>query len=305
MDQQQQPRWRPIRRWLLWTGGVVTLVILLTVAGGYLFGWKWTGLSEKTFWDWLKLLIVPIVLSVGGYLFTHAESRAVRVATVTRAQDEALQAYLDQIGQMLLDKDRPLRQSKSSDDVRILARARTLTVLSRLDGPRKGEVVQFLYESGLISRRWVRWKQRPIVRLIQADLAGADLSERYLEGADLRGTNLTGATLQATYLEGAHLNRARLERAYLSRARLDGVNFSHANLKGADLSDASLINTNLRYADLRGASLKGADLTEASLTGAKLINASLREANLRDATMPNGQKYEDWLIDKESHGEDE
>jgi hypothetical protein len=46
-----------------------------------------------------------------------------------RAQDEALQAYLEQIGQLLLEKN--LRDSKEGDEVRTLARARTLTVLRR------------------------------------------------------------------------------------------------------------------------------------------------------------------------------
>ena len=68
-----------------------------------------------------------------------------------RAQDEALQAYLDQIGTLLLDKDRPLRKSKEGAEVRILARVRTLTVLARLDGSRKAQLVQFLYESDLIA----------------------------------------------------------------------------------------------------------------------------------------------------------
>jgi hypothetical protein len=53
---------------------------------------------------------------------------------------------------LLLEKDRPLRQSKENDEVRTLAHPRTLTVLSRLDGTRKANVVQFLYESDLITR---------------------------------------------------------------------------------------------------------------------------------------------------------
>ena len=37
--------------------------------------WKWTGLPERTLWDWLSLLIVPVVLALGGYLFTRSENR--------------------------------------------------------------------------------------------------------------------------------------------------------------------------------------------------------------------------------------
>jgi len=82
------------------------------------------------------------VIAGGGLWFK-------RIANV-RAQDEALQGYLDQMGQLLLDKQRPLRQSKEGDEVSTLARARTLTLLLRLESARKQTVVQFLYESGLL-----------------------------------------------------------------------------------------------------------------------------------------------------------
>lgn len=56
------------------------------------------------------------------------------------------------MGQLLLHEDRPLRKSKEEDEMRTLARARTLTALSRLDGSRKRSVLQFLYETDLITR---------------------------------------------------------------------------------------------------------------------------------------------------------
>jgi uncharacterized protein YjbI with pentapeptide repeats len=97
------------------------------------------------------------------------------------------------------------------------------------------------------------------------------------------------------------------------------------HLSGADLMNAYLWKLDLRNADLRGADIKGADLSEADLSGADLRGSMLGEANLRGAyligadldnakewtedqliaahlegaTMPNGQKYEDWLKDRE------
>ena len=152
MIQLPHHRWRPTSlRELLWVVGiVVALAFAFIVLCSYLFWWKGTGFPGRTVWDWLDLLIVPAVLAVVGYVFTRSESQATREAAERRAQDEALQAYLDQMGQMLLDQERPLRQSKDGDEVRTLARARTLTVLPRLDRDRKGSIIQFLYESGLI-----------------------------------------------------------------------------------------------------------------------------------------------------------
>jgi hypothetical protein len=74
MDQQKQSRWRPTRRQLQWAGGLAALAFLIIVICGYLLDWDWTGLPKRTLWDWLELLIVPAVLTVGGYLFTRSEN---------------------------------------------------------------------------------------------------------------------------------------------------------------------------------------------------------------------------------------
>jgi hypothetical protein len=42
------------------TGMVVALGI--PMLGGYLWGWKWTGLAGQTLWDWLRLLLLPVAI---------------------------------------------------------------------------------------------------------------------------------------------------------------------------------------------------------------------------------------------------
>jgi hypothetical protein len=53
----------------------IGLTIVIIAVCGYVFDLPWTGLAKRTFWDWLSLLIVPLVLALGGYLFTRAENR--------------------------------------------------------------------------------------------------------------------------------------------------------------------------------------------------------------------------------------
>jgi uncharacterized protein YjbI with pentapeptide repeats len=96
---------------------------------------------------------------------------------------------------------------------------------------------------------------------------------------------------------------------------------SHAALQDADLSPATVPGfplaktpTNLTDADLRDAALQSADLTGAALQSADLASADLTDAkgwttkqldeakSLKGATMPNGQKYEDWI---KGRGQDE
>jgi hypothetical protein len=211
VDQERQSRLRPTRRHVLWAGVIAALAFLIIVICGYLFGWKWTGLPNRTLWDWLDLLIVPIVLAIGGYLFTRCENRATQAAAERRAQDDTLQAYLDGMSQLLTDKELALHSAQPGDSLSTVARARTLTVLSRLDGGRKGSVLEFLYESRLIDREQAFLdesdrieKRHNIISLEQADLSGANLSGAYLTRAKLRVANLSWA-----YVIGAHVSEVR------------------------------------------------------------------------------------------------
>jgi hypothetical protein len=161
VDQQRQSRW-PTGWQLLWTSAAV---VLLT--SSILVGYRY----DITLWDWLKLLIVPVVIAGGGLWFNRQRrereleiarqqrEREVEIAE-RRTQDEALQAYLDGMSQLLTDKERPLHTAQIGDSLSTVARARTLTVLTRLDGKRKGTVLQFLYESSLIAN-----KDHPILDL--------------------------------------------------------------------------------------------------------------------------------------------
>ncbi len=121
---------------------------------------SWTGFHGKTLWNWLELLIIPGVLAFGLLWFDLAENERARKAEQKRAEtqlnvednrakESALQLYLDRMTALLLEIN--LRTSERNDEVRSVARARTLTVLSQLDGKRKGFLLRFLYESGLIS----------------------------------------------------------------------------------------------------------------------------------------------------------
>jgi hypothetical protein len=119
--------------------------------------WARTGFRDKTLWDWRQLLIVPLVLVGIGLLFEMQQakreerrSEVERELAEQRAQDDALQAYLSQMSSLLLEED--LRESEKDSEVRTLARARTLTVLGRMDPSRKGDVMQFLVEAELVQK---------------------------------------------------------------------------------------------------------------------------------------------------------
>jgi uncharacterized protein YjbI with pentapeptide repeats len=278
---------------------LVALVIL-----GYFFNWDWTGLNatdfsstpqnitrtivyqpSKTLWDWLQLLgvlAVPVVVGFGAVWFTTRQGKVADAENKDNQRETALQAYIDKMSELLLHEN--LRKSKPEDEVRNVARVRTLTVLSRLDGKRKGSVLQFLHESGLINR------DNSIVGLVGVDLRGADMSVIFLVNSDLSFADLSNANLSSTLISSTNLLNTNLRDANMRKAILDDSDLYEADLSGANLSKASLRDTslekaNLIGANLYGADLKGANLKFAGLNGANLVETYFREANLKGADL--------------------
>jgi uncharacterized protein YjbI with pentapeptide repeats len=295
---------------------VVAAVVVLVRVGQH---YQWTGFGEsvrpkadnqeiqprKTLWDWLQLFIVPLALAAIGLWFSAQQEARQQQLEEQRAQNAALEAYLDQMSQLMLEGD--LLSSEADNAVRTLARARTQTVLGRLDSDRKASVVQFLYEASLIN------KEPPVLNLSDVDLRGANLSELNLRGVNLTGADLRGADLQGTNLSDAILRGAILRKANLDPATLSGAEMDNADLKSADLSGATMnyanlydaelplaimSHTKLGYASLKEANLSGADLRGADLHNADLKGAigvteeQLEEAKtLEGATMPGGSTH--------------
>jgi uncharacterized protein YjbI with pentapeptide repeats len=267
------------------------IVVLLIVAGLFLIlanaaNVTNTGFETKTVWDWLELLIIPVVLALGAFYLNRSERAVERQAAEDRAklereiatdrqQEAALQAYLDRLAELLLNKD--LRRTEN-EEVRNVARIRTLTVLRGLDPNRKVIVLRFLYESGLIA-------PDAIIDLRGADFTGIDLEKAILPGIVLEGAILYVSNLAKADLQGANLRHVDLIRAHLQHANLDKADLSIAALQGAKMQGASLIGVKLDFASLQGASLQNVHLTNASLQGAYLGGSHLDKAFLKSTNM--------------------
>ena len=282
-----QSWWHQIKQRPYVAGIVVLLVLILFIFLAYRFGWEWTGFNSgtsqititnaskeiytatvsqpgKALWDWLNLLgvlAIPAVVGLGAAWYTAQQGKVSERENTDNQREIALQAYIDKMSELLLHAK--LRNSTEKDEVRKIAHVRTLTILARLDGNRKKNVLQILYESGLIE------EGNCIV-----NLSGADLSEALLYGASLSKADLRGADLRGAELEGANLEGASLERASLYKANLNG-----ANLRDASLSEALVNEANLSEANLEGANLEGANFTKEQLDTAK---------SLKGAIMPDG-----------------
>jgi len=278
---------------------VICAIILIAVLGWLsslgIMSWSIeTGLEGKTLWDWLQLAIVPIVLAVGALLFNRSEKKnEIKIAETRNKSDqdiatdkqreESLQKYIDKMTDLLLEKD--LRESKAGDEIRVVAKTRTLATLRSIDPIRKGLLLQFLFEAKLID------KQDRICDLEDADLAGINLSGTDLKGVNLSGANLEQAILVLTDLREADLSYANLDHAKLGWAFLTNANMTGAFLESADLSNASLNQANLNDANLCLSNLDRAHLDEANLSKADLAEANLNKADLTGANLIGAQLW--------------
>ena len=232
-------------------------IFLIVVLGGliiFIFFWatrplkapSWTGFAPydekllapktKTLWDWLELLIIPSAIALGVSSLNYAEKKKDREIEEDRQCQTAMDSYFDEMSKLLLEGK--LRTSEPSDEVRCLARTRTLALLRRLDGGRKAQALQFLCEAGLIYKN-------PIVRLV---------------GANLRGANLASANLTGAEIRGAFLCKANLKGATVRKAILIGCDF-----RGADMTNADFSDTDLTVSKFAGVKLKKVILSRAVL----------------------------------------
>lgn len=292
-----------IRAWLQTRNGRLALLaaaaglFALFVLAAYTYQLEWTGFTgdtdagPKTLWDWMDLALIPLVLGVGGYLVDRSLKQREQASLQDQHREESLQIYFDRMTELIVDRS----LLDPDDEIMAVARARTLTVIRRLDAARTADLMRFLCESGLIN----------VIDLSDAALRGIDLQRARLRGATLRNADLTGADLHAADLRnadlaGAALNATRLTYADLCSATLDAANLADSTLERATISGATLTNANLVNArfleadlskssfdqvDLRNATLTGTDLSEATLTNADLRGADLRGAILKGTTL--------------------
>jgi hypothetical protein len=253
----------------------------------------------KTLWDVLELLIVPLALALAAWGLNRSEKQTEReIAAEQRKQDlqiekrrrkqdleiaaqqrkkdryiakerrydTTLESYFDRMTTLLLDEG--LRESEPGDEVRKIARTRTLAVLRRLDGKHRAEVLQFLIDTGLTSGQHFVPPSDEIPPIIS------------LQGAILTSIDLQGAYLRMANLSGADLRKANLRKAYLTGIVLNKADLREADLKEANLRFAVLRGAKLQRADLRGADLQGVDLRGIDLNDTKVYEEDLEKAIL-------------------------
>jgi uncharacterized protein YjbI with pentapeptide repeats len=269
-----RPTTQDVLRWIRFA-----LAVAIMILGVLLILAVVSSIFDTRLWKLLKALALPITVGAAVPWLNWLQKKREQAVEDQRAQDGALQAYLDKMAELLTDGHLH-EKADQYDTTRITARARALAVLSQLDGKRKRTVLLFLREARLINRYDYLDpddpQQRHDVRYYAhyVGLGGADLS-----GADLdRARLISTSGKEPISLKGANLKDAKMSEAILRGADLSGVDLSGADLRKADLRRADLSKADLSEADLRLAELSKADPAKVDLSDADLSGADLNGA---------------------------
>ena len=315
---------RVVPTWMLW-GALIALLIAAGIVSGYtiLDPKEVSGFQNKTIWAWLNLVGVSSAIIIVGWIVTRKQRERDEAIALEKAQDEALQAYLDQMSNLVVDhklgqklgdargKDSDgehkfkfevwtkeaklswgLAEEESEDHIPEVAQARTTAVLLSLDARHKRRPLKLIHELGLIKR------EDNVLDLTNAGLDHADLSElslreAHLVGADLRVSDLSGADLSKSDLTEVDLRGADLRRANLSNTIL-----TRANLLPYDERDPERLSPHrLQKTDLSDETLSPRKLTmrDSRITIQKgrehwwPVVTELTVSNLRHAVLQNAQ----------------
>jgi uncharacterized protein YjbI with pentapeptide repeats len=232
--------------------------------------------QKVTYWQLIGTLLIPLagglLIAWGGFKFNQRQRERDEVLENKQAQDNAIQAYLDQMSDLLVD--RHLRSLPKGSDIHKLAEAKTTEVLLGLDSDRKRRPLKLVYGLGLIKNG---------LHIAERDGALRDVENLSPNNPDTGERDGALLDLQNLSLDHADLTELSLRDAYLRFADLRGADLQGSDLSGADLS----------YADLRGANLTNTDLSAVNLSGANLLPydeqepARLSLHNLKDHALPS------------------
>jgi hypothetical protein len=256
-----------------WLRGILPLLLLLliianvAIVSNWISNFKWSGFQKKSFWDWLQLLIVPLMLALGAfYLSSAADFRDSQIAQ-ERKQQEILTDYFSKMQGLIVEtkksKQTPGSKESNSEERLLLefrptAKALTLSVLEQLDGKRKGKVITYLAESQLITVDNNKLYPQPEIKL-----DGANLKEIVLENVDLYGI----------------IDMKNKDQI------INGIKINNANMKGANLSKVNLFKSNLMGSNLQNATLKNVDFTGSTMVDSRFINGQIIDVNFTDVKL--------------------
>jgi uncharacterized protein YjbI with pentapeptide repeats len=255
----------------------------------------------KTLWDWLELLIVPIILTILAiYISNFQKNREISIEML-ETQNRAIQDYHLLVTQTIMESKGNITLDVSKN----LLRARTLAILSIISNQQKAALIQFIIESGLLNitskcldqRRFnlsnIEWLPGRYENIV---LSGINMSKSHSCQSSFHQSIISGSNLIGSIIEFTSFIKADLNYCDLSHSEILSSLFTEARLIKAKLIDANLQGNDfrgsiLRNAKLRGSNLKGSKFNKAYLLSADLSFTNLTDVDLSDANLSYANLY--------------
>lgn len=245
---------------------------------------------RKYVWDWLELLIVPLVISLAAILFdvsiknkdreiadkkrkqdlkiSEARNREARERNIDQYQENRLLDYFSKIEALL---NRPnfqeyLAQANDIDPLPISIKklqstyiSRTLTTLRTLNGTRKGLLLKYLFDNDLITG------ENPFIKLDYADCSYTKIRRNtsFLD-SNFKNVDLPKSNLNMIELIGADLSRTDFKDSVFEEGRFINCKFNKTKLGSTSLEEK--INCN-------GVNVQGSKFYNVLIQGRSFINS--------------------------------
>lgn len=294
------------------------VVLGLLIREGY--KQDWTGFNYtpdingqnpgKYLWDWMELLIIPLVLALLGVWYSNSQKKnemdiAAKEREVDREiaeasrnldlsiaedrlQEATLQSFLDKITDLILTQN--LQMSETDSGARIIARARTITTIRSLNYQRNRILFSFLREAGLICG------PKASISLKGADLSSAQLQTVNLSGLDLRGIILNNANLSEANISNSDLRQTSLFGTDLSYSEISNSNFEKANLHLTNFYKSNLSYSIFDYAVLIEPNMKESCLSDVSFKESIIIKGDFSLSNIGTEQLSFAKKVDNCII---------
>jgi uncharacterized protein YjbI with pentapeptide repeats len=279
--------------------------------------WRWTGFGDRTLWEWMSLLIVPLVIVGATAVFSYFESeREHRRAEAQRKADIERAIALEQADNQRLQAQQRIEDDRVRHtllesyirDISDLLLHEKLAESPYLPATESGQQTQQVVLRQVLARRIARANTLTTVGQLDGDRKGLLLEFLYevnlLYWFDCSQPDVLPSTRDEqqspqrckliptpVYLHGADLRDTVLVNVSLYGVNLSGADLSNADLNRNTFEWAELYGTVFRNANLSGAHLRNAYLGNADLCNANLSGADLREAHLShgEAKYPGGK----------------
>lgn len=94
--------WQKNKQLLIIVAVAIIVVLAVFALAVYELGWGWTGFKGKTLWDWLQLLIIPVVLAIGGFWLNSKLQKTIEDQKLVQRQYVDITTYAQEQSDSLI-----------------------------------------------------------------------------------------------------------------------------------------------------------------------------------------------------------